>query len=616
MRPCRLLVLAALISILPTIAFSRTWHITADGLGDAPTIQAGIDSSAAGDSILVGQGTYFENLVMQPERTLSGSWNAAFTQSDVHLHATTVDGDSTTSVLMADYGSLQDAIGKIDGLRIVGGNGLVEGGIRRGGGIFARGLQEFSNCIVAGNGADEGGGMYVRSDNITLRGVSILGNLYTGRGGGASLIAEESTFIEDSLIGGNAPEIFPSDDIRGAGLYVEGVTCRIEQSQVGGNGSDFFNQSSGGVALGAGIFSACSVLSLVASDVGGNRFESSEHVAGSGIYADSLFASGSSVLENRVYSYSSAANGGGIYARACHLVDCIVAKNTSNGGKWIGSGGGVFAQESVSMERCLVDDNFCFGIHGAFGGGVRATSVVAANSRICRNRVANVDAKGGGIYANYVEGVNLTLDSNVTTDWIEGEGQAIWVGTQGEARLRSSIVTRHIPEEWDGTDVGVLFGNVISSHNLFFGNTIDLFAGGSADSSDHLHADPLFAPPDTSDFHLLLHSPAIDRGDPAVLDPDGSRSDMGAHGGPGAIMSQPSRVTGAQRLTLWLRRRSRLDRSWRSRSLRLRGLPRADCRCASGALDSSRSSARHRSVVSRSLRIPGLDVLLPRLGLR
>ena len=34
------------------------------------------------------------------------------------------------------------------------------------------------------------------------------------------------------------------------------------------------------------------------------------------------------------------------------------------------------------------------------------------------------------------------------------------------------------------------------------------------------------------DFHLQAFSPAIDKGDPSILDLDGTRSDIGMYGGP------------------------------------------------------------------------------------
>jgi len=51
MKP--ILLAAALSLVVASPLWSRTWEITLDGLGDAPTIQAGIDSAAAGDTVLV-----------------------------------------------------------------------------------------------------------------------------------------------------------------------------------------------------------------------------------------------------------------------------------------------------------------------------------------------------------------------------------------------------------------------------------------------------------------------------------------------------------------------------------------------------------------------------------
>ena len=57
----RILVFLAVLLLVLFIATrleSRTWHINPAGTGDAPTIQAGVDSAVALDTVLVGPGTY------------------------------------------------------------------------------------------------------------------------------------------------------------------------------------------------------------------------------------------------------------------------------------------------------------------------------------------------------------------------------------------------------------------------------------------------------------------------------------------------------------------------------------------------------------------------------
>jgi hypothetical protein len=63
--------------------------------------------------------------------------------------------------------------------------------------------------------------------------------------------------------------------------------------------------------------------------------------------------------------------------------------------------------------------------------------------------------------------------------------------------------------------------------------------------------DPLFVNAAQNDVHLALHSPGIDRGDPqpALSDPDGSRNDRGAYGGPLARPDAPPRLQNVQATT-------------------------------------------------------------------
>jgi hypothetical protein len=66
-----------------------------------------------------------------------------------------------------------------------------------------------------------------------------------------------------------------------------------------------------------------------------------------------------------------------------------------------------------------------------------------------------------------------------------------------------------------------------SRYNDFFQNEDD---GDVIIEDGNVFADPMFE--DTIGFYLQAYSPCIDAGDPEILDPDDSRSDIGAYGGP------------------------------------------------------------------------------------
>jgi hypothetical protein len=89
-------------------ASAAIWNVHADGSGDTPTIQAAIDTAAAGDEIRIHPGTYYEQPFVQKALTFVGVGGAG---------VTTIDG--------GDYGTvftvfLEEGDIVVEGLHIVG----------------------------------------------------------------------------------------------------------------------------------------------------------------------------------------------------------------------------------------------------------------------------------------------------------------------------------------------------------------------------------------------------------------------------------------------------------------------------------------------------------------
>ncbi len=107
-----------------------TWQIRVDGTGDAPTIQAGIDSASDGDVVLVHPGTYYEHIDFHGRNVHVNSADG----SDV----TIIDGSRTPGpVVTFQSGETLDAT--LEGCTITGGSGVIRGNgaLVVGGGIYS-----------------------------------------------------------------------------------------------------------------------------------------------------------------------------------------------------------------------------------------------------------------------------------------------------------------------------------------------------------------------------------------------------------------------------------------------------------------------------------------------
>jgi hypothetical protein len=185
--------------ILPSMASSKTWLILEDGSGDAPTVQAGIDSAGVGDTVLVMPGRYMENIVFLGKEIVVKSQNGP--------EMTTLDGSSAVSAVVI-ISSYEGEGTVLEGFTVTGGRGILRGGSRDGGGIYCHtSSPTIKNNIIMGNEADWGGGMHAGEpfasgeDSLPVLRVedNVFESNHADRGGGGLRITSSTSVITGNL---------------------------------------------------------------------------------------------------------------------------------------------------------------------------------------------------------------------------------------------------------------------------------------------------------------------------------------------------------------------------------------------------------------------------------
>jgi hypothetical protein len=179
---------------------------------------------------------------------------------------------------------------------------------------------------------------------------------------------------------------------------------------------------------------------------------------------------------------------------------------------------------------------------GSFGD-----TIVYAKNNIVRDQIGwGVIASGNStMYAH-----NNVVAFNGTT------GMSVWNDGVSGAFINNIIIGNGTSaDEWVGKKVGLWFnaapGSFTVMYNLIWDNADnDMCTGGTPlptpspctpieyiGLDGHLAEDPLFE--DTTYYRPRNDSPVINMGDPEIQNSDGSRSHMGAYGGPDAPLSFP-----------------------------------------------------------------------------
>ncbi|MDD5594392.1 MAG: right-handed parallel beta-helix repeat-containing protein [Candidatus Margulisbacteria bacterium] len=200
--------------------------------------------------------------------------------------------------------------------------------------------------------------------------------------------------------------------------------------------------------------------------------------------------------------------------------------------------GMIDAASNVTVKNNIIDgSNFTYGIQCIqINDTVRITSNTIYSST--RGIFVNTSLTSGSVtkntirdctnYGIYVNQSNLTIDRNT----IVRSGVGVYADTGGGAgknvNAKNNIIY-NAGVRTSGISQAGAVGTLTSTYNCVFGNAT-VYDGTVADKTGDITVDPTFIDTTGNNFNLMPASPCIDTGDPVtVLDPDGSRADMGAY---------------------------------------------------------------------------------------
>ena len=306
-----------------------TIHVPAD----QPTIQTAIDAAANGDTVLVSDGTYKENINFKGKAITVTSVNGPAT--------TTIDGGGVDSVVTFNTGEGAGSV--LNGFTITNGNGF------EGGGIFVSSSSTITNNVITANaGCNGGGGIAVNFAAPLVEGNTINNNAQGDCGGG----------------------------IGGGGISIGGESSgtRIIGNIISNN---TWGSGGGGIAL----FAAGGPLiqdNIITGNNGGNQ--------GGGLV---MFNDASPQIIGNVFSHNSAFNGGGLYwlipqsTPGILLLNNTITNNSATQGSAIFTSGfddNTSIQNNAIIGQAGVDSVFCESFNSNTPPGFTANDIFVAGA--------------------------------------------------------------------------------------------------------------------------------------------------------------------------------------------------------------------------------------------
>jgi predicted outer membrane repeat protein len=219
------------------------------------TISYALSQAVATDMIYVAQGIYTENLVINNQVELMGGFEAAGWTRNIAVNTTTVDGNTSGTVVDFQAGS-DNAL--LDGFTITNGS-VMTGGL--GGGITINDVSPTvkHTQVINNQTTTDGGGIYISGGAPILQELLIDGNSSDGCCGGVHIGNGAEVNISNATISNNSAGY-------GGGIGVfSDSTVTITSSTISGNDSDVEGGQGGGVHV-SGIGTAVSLTDTILAD--------------------------------------------------------------------------------------------------------------------------------------------------------------------------------------------------------------------------------------------------------------------------------------------------------------------------------------------------------------
>ena len=273
-----------------------------------------------------------------------------------------------------------------------------------GSGVHVKGTFTMYGGTIAGNRAENGGGVYAVSGGaFVMYGGTIAGNTTAENGGGINI----QNSSKSSISGGSITKNSAANGY-GGGVYA-GNTRNFTIS-----GSAVISGNSAANGGGVCVDGQSAVVTMTGGTIGGTESDDANTAAyGGGVYVNNggmLTMNGSASVSGN----SASSNGGGVYVNNGGMLTMSGSAKVS-GNKSTGYGGGVYADGGSTLDmggESVVSGNVSgnyASVFDIYGGGVYVYggTFTMSGSAAIRGNQAYRNSYGGGVYA-YNSTINMT----------------------------------------------------------------------------------------------------------------------------------------------------------------------------------------------------------------